>query len=345
MSNEELSYKSAGVDTHKGQDFIKRIKDKVHSTHNPRVLGGLGGFAAAYDVSFLKNYKEPVLLSGTDGVGTKLEIARLLNIHDTIGIDLVAMCVNDLLVNGARPLFFLDYISCGKLDIQKMDSIVSGIVKGCKECGASLVGGETAEHPGVMKEDEYDLAGFAVGVVEKSEIIDGKDISEGDMIIGLDSSGPHSNGFSLLRKLYLRDGNKLPENRDELDFIKNYLFKPTRIYVDSILKLLQRETIKGMVHITGGGFYENIPRVLKKNNHAYIDYKKFPDNYCFSKISKDHSISKKELFSTFNMGMGFILIVEKSKAESVVQFLNQCGESATLIGEIKNGERGVTLDF
>jgi phosphoribosylformylglycinamidine cyclo-ligase len=344
MSNEELSYKNAGVDTHKGQEFIKKIKEKVHSTHNPRVLGGLGGFAAAYDVSFLKNYKEPVLLSGTDGVGTKLELARLLGIHDTIGIDLVAMCVNDLLVNGARPLYFLDYISCGKLDIQKMDSIVSGIVKGCLQCGASLVGGETAEHPGIMKEDEYDLAGFAVGVVEKSEIIDGKGILPGDVILGLESSGPHSNGFSLLRKMYL-DGGKLPQKKEDLDFIQNVLFRPTRIYVESILKLLQKEEVKGMVHITGGGFYENIPRVLNGSDHAYLDVRQIPETYCFSKISRDHSLSKQELFSTFNMGIGYLLIVEKGRADSCMQILNSLGESAVVLGEIRKGEKGITLNF
>ncbi len=343
MSNEEITYKKAGVDTHKGQEFIQKIKQNVHSTHNPRVLGGLGGFSAAYDVSFLKNFKEPVLLSGTDGVGTKLELARVLNIHDTIGIDLVAMCVNDLLVNGAEPMYFLDYIACGKLDVEKMNSIVSGIVKGCKSCGMALVGGETAEHPGIMKEDEYDLAGFAVGAVEKSEIIDGKNITDGDIIIGLESSGPHSNGFSLLRKLYLKNGRELPNDNSQIDFIKNYLFKPTRIYVESILKLLRKVEVKGMVHITGGGFTENIPRVLNKNFNANIILENIPDNYIFSKISKDHKISLNEMYSTFNMGIGYIVITSKDKANSVIEDLNLNHETATIIGEIKSGNGVVNL--
>ncbi len=337
MSNEEITYKNAGVDTHKGQEFIKRIKQNVHSTHNPRVLGGLGGFSAAYDVSFLKNFKEPVLLSGTDGVGTKLEIARILDKHDTIGIDLVAMCVNDLLVNGAEPMYFLDYIACGKLNIEKMDSIVSGIVKGCKACGMALVGGETAEHPGIMKEDEYDLAGFAVGAVEKSDIIDGRNISEGDLIIGLESSGPHSNGFSLLRRLYLKEGRELPEESSKIDFIQNYLFKPTKIYVESILKLIRKVDIKGMVHITGGGFTENIPRILNNKFDAHINLKSIPETYTFSKISKDNNISISEMYSTFNMGIGYIVITSKDKADIVMEELNKNNESSVIIGKILSG--------
>jgi phosphoribosylformylglycinamidine cyclo-ligase len=333
MSNENLSYKQAGVDTEAGRSFVSSIKNSVHSTHNPRVLGGLGGFAAAFDVSFLKSYKEPILLSCTDGVGTKLELARLLDIHHTVGIDLVAMSVNDLLVSGARPLFFLDYIACGKLDVSKMEKIVSGIVTGCKECGAALIGGETAEHPGTMKEDEYDLAGFAVGAVEKSELIDGKTIDVGDLIIGLESSGPHSNGFSLLRKLYLENG-KLPSNTENLNFIKDYLMRPTRIYVESILKTLMKEEIKGMVHITGGGFYENIPRIFPKELTAVIRKTDLFDSYTFNKIKSDFNLAEEVLFSTFNMGVGFLVITSKNNADKVVQYLNQEGESAKIIGEI-----------
>ena len=321
------------MDTEAGRGFIKKIKGSVHSTHNPMVLGGLGGFSAAYDVSFLKNYKNPVLLSGTDGVGTKLELARLLDIHDTIGIDLVAMCVNDILVSGGKPLFFLDYIACGKLDIQKMDKIVSGIVKGCKLSGAALVGGETAEHPGLMKPDEYDLAGFVVGAVEKEDMITGDTIVESDVLIGLESSGPHSNGFSLLRKLYLEDG-KLPQNTEKRNFIKDHLMKPTRIYVESILKILQTSTVKGMVHITGGGFYENIPRILNENLSAQVNKKSIPDNYIFSKVQKDHSITDREMFSTFNMGVGYILVVSKEEANTIKQKLESYGENAFFLGEI-----------
>ncbi|HMV43411.1 MAG TPA: phosphoribosylformylglycinamidine cyclo-ligase [Leptospiraceae bacterium] len=335
MSNNPITYKDAGVDTEAGRDFVNSIKKNVHSTHNPRVLGGLGGFAAAYDVSFLKNYKEPILLSCTDGVGTKLELARLLDKHDTIGIDLVAMSVNDLLVSGARPLFFLDYISCGKLDIQKMEKIVSGIVTGCKLCGAALVGGETAEHPGTMKPDEYDLAGFAVGAVEKSELIDGSKIQSGDLIVGIESSGPHSNGYSLIRKLYLENG-ALPSDKQALAFISDYLMKPTRIYVDPILKLLQKEEIKGMIHITGGGFYENIPRIFGKELAARIIKKDLPESYVFNKIKKDHSLDEKDMYSTFNMGVGFILIIPKDRGNSVLQELAALGESAKIIGEIIN---------
>ncbi|MCB1177323.1 MAG: phosphoribosylformylglycinamidine cyclo-ligase [Leptospiraceae bacterium] len=341
--SDEITYKSAGVDTEAGQDFVKKIKNNVNSTHNPNVLNGLGGFSAAYDISFLKNYKNPVLLSGTDGVGTKLELARLLNIHNTIGIDLVAMCVNDLLVSGARPLFFLDYISCGKLDVEKMEKIVSGIVEGCRQCGAALVGGETAEHPGLMKEDEYDLAGFAVGAVEKEDMIDGSKIKDGDIIIGLDSSGPHSNGFSLIRKLYLKEGKHLPESKDEIDFITNYLMKPTKIYVDSILKLLQKEEIKGMVHITGGGFYENIPRILPDNLDAIIELSKVSTGYTFEKIKRDHKLSTEVLYSTFNMGVGYLIICDPSKESNILETLSVFGENSTVIGKISNGNKKVIL--
>lgn len=334
MSEKKVTYKDAGVDTIAGQNFVKKIKDNVHSTFSPNVLGGLGGFAAAYDVSFLKNYKEPVLLSGTDGVGTKLELSRLLDKHDTVGIDLVAMCVNDLLVNGAKPLFFLDYIACGKLDIRKMSEIVSGIVAGCKMCGASLVGGETAEHPGLMKDDEYDLAGFAVGVVEKEDMIDGMDIVEGDTIIGLESSGPHSNGFSLIRKLYLEEGKHLPKDNAKIDFIREYLLKPTRIYVESILNLLQKESVKGMVHITGGGFYENIPRVLPDGYAARIEKKSLPESYVFGKIKKDHSLDEKDMFATFNMGVGYIIVTSSDKVNTIINELSISGETCHVIGKV-----------
>ncbi len=330
MSN---SYKNAGVDTEAGQEFVSNIKKNVQSTFSPRVLGGLGGFAACYDVSFLKNYKEPVLVSCNDGVGTKLELARLLNKHDTVGIDLVAMSVNDLLVTGATPLFFLDYISCGKLDVKKMEQIVSGIVTGCKLCGTSLVGGETAEHPGTMKEDEYDLAGFAVGAVEKSEMIDGSKVKEGDLIIGLESSGVHSNGFSLLRKLYgIKES--LPIDEKTLEFIKEYLMRPTRIYVNPVLKVLKQNEINGMVHVTGGGFYENIPRVFKKELTAVIEKKNLFDNYIFNKIQEDHKLELKDMFSTFNMGVGFMIFANKESADKIVNELNSYGESAKIIGEV-----------
>lgn len=326
----KVTYKEAGVDTEKGQEFVKRIKSNVASTHNKNVLGGLGGFAACYDVSFLKSYNEPILLSGTDGVGTKLQIARLLDIHDTVGIDLVAMCVNDILVNGGKPLFFQDYIACGKLFLPRMEAIVSGIVRGCKLADCALVGGETAEHPGVMPDDEYDLAGFVVGVVEKQKMINGLTINPGDSIIGLGSSGPHSNGFSLIRRILLKDG-KLPTSSSDLDFLKNHVFQPTKIYVKTILSLIEKFSIKGMVHITGGGFYENIPRVLPAGIGAEIS--NLPESYVFSKLEKDHSLDRHDMFGTFNMGIGYILVVDPSQADVVMSELQTLDEKAHLIGK------------
>ncbi|MGJ4732723.1 phosphoribosylformylglycinamidine cyclo-ligase [Leptospira levettii] len=331
MSNQnKVTYKDAGVDTEKGQEFVKRIKSNVATTHNKNVLGGLGGFAACYDVSFLKSYQEPILLSGTDGVGTKLQLARLLGIHDTVGIDLVAMCVNDILVNAGKPLFFQDYIACGKLHLPTMEGIVSGIVKGCKLAECALVGGETAEHPGVMPDEEYDLAGFIVGVVEKNKMIDGKSIKPGDTIIGLSSSGPHSNGFSLLRRLLLKDG-RLPSSESDLNFIKDHIFVPTNIYVKSILSLIEKVSIKGMVHITGGGFYENIPRVLPNGIGAEIN--SLPESYVFSKLKKDHSLDSNDMYGTFNMGIGYILVVENGLVDTAMNELEKLGEKAFVIGK------------
>ncbi|MCW7464580.1 phosphoribosylformylglycinamidine cyclo-ligase [Leptospira levettii] len=331
MSNQnKVTYKDAGVDTEKGQEFVKRIKSNVATTHNKNVLGGLGGFAACYDVSFLKSYQEPILLSGTDGVGTKLQLARLLGIHDTVGIDLVAMCVNDILVNAGKPLFFQDYIACGKLHLPTMEGIVSGIVKGCKLAECALVGGETAEHPGVMPDEEYDLAGFIVGVVEKNKMIDGKSIKPGDTIIGLSSSGPHSNGFSLLRRLLLKDG-RLPSSESDLNFIKDHIFVPTNIYVKSILSLIEKVSIKGMVHITGGGFYENIPRVLPNGIGAEIN--SLPESYVFLKLKKDHSLDSNDMYGTFNMGIGYILVVENGLVDTAMNELEKLGEKAFVIGK------------
>ncbi|EKJ86309.1 phosphoribosylformylglycinamidine cyclo-ligase [Leptospira meyeri] len=337
MSNSnKVTYKEAGVDTEKGQEFVKRIKTNVASTHNKNVLGGLGGFAACYDVGFLKSYQEPILLSGTDGVGTKLQIARLLDIHDSVGIDLVAMCVNDILVNGGKPLFFQDYIACGKLFLPRMEAIVSGIVKGCQLADCALVGGETAEHPGVMPDDEYDLAGFVVGVVEKQKMIDGRTIKVGDSIIGLGSSGPHSNGFSLIRRLLLKDG-KLPSSTAELDFLKDHIFQPTKIYVKTILSLIEKFSIKGMVHITGGGFYENIPRVLPKGIGAEITH--LPESYVFSKLEKDYALDRHDMYGTFNMGIGYILVVDPSHTDDVMSELKSLGEDVYLIGKTNSTEK------
>lgn len=332
---ENISYKSAGVDTEAGQEFVKRIKQNVESTHGARVLGGLGGFSGAFDVSFLKNYKNPVLLTGTDGVGTKIELARLFDDHSTIGIDLVAMCANDILVSGGEPLFFLDYIACGKLKPARMESIVAGIVKGCRLSGAALLGGETAEHPGTMEEDEYDLAGFVVGAVEKADMIDGSTIRPGDIVLGLDSSGPHSNGFSLIRKLYLKEGRKLPEDASVVSFLKEFGLRPTRIYVQSILDLVKKVEVKGMVHITGGGFYENIPRVLPDSVAMELNRENLPNNPFFERLKKDFpNLSEKELYSTFNMGVGYIAIVSKESEDDAIRILEQKGEVVRKIGVV-----------
>jgi phosphoribosylformylglycinamidine cyclo-ligase len=340
-NKQPITYKDSGVDTEKGQEFVKNIKTMVHSTHDKKVIGGLGGFAAAYDASFLKNYENPILLSGTDGVGTKVEIARLLNKHDTVGIDLVAMCVNDLLVLGGKPLFFQDYISCGKLNLEKMQSIVSGIVEGCHQSGASLVGGETAEHPGIMEEDEYDLAGFVVGVVEKSKMIDGRDIQPGDVLIGLESSGPHSNGFSLIRKLLLEDG-KLPLSKNRLEILRDLAMKPTTIYVPYILKLLESLVIKGMVHVTGGGFYENIPRVLQAGQGVELNSKGFPRLEFFERLENEFTLEKETLYSTFNMGIGFILVVSSADADIAMEKCSSLGIRSYNIGTVV-AEPGVLI--
>lgn len=333
MNTKPLTYKDSGVDTEKGQVFVQNIKRKVQETFDKNVLGGLGGFAASYDVSFLKNYKHPIMLSGTDGVGTKLEIARLLDFHSTVGIDLVAMCVNDLLVVGGKTLFFQDYISCGALNLPRMEAIVSGIVEGCKLANASLVGGETAEHPGLMEEDEYDLAGFAVGVVEKDEMITGSDIRPGDIVIGIESSGPHSNGFSLLRRLLLKEG-KLPNSQIEIDFIRNFAMKPTTIYVPYIMELLNSVSPKGMVHITGGGFPENIPRVLKNGQGIELSKKLFPSNEFFSKLQKEHKLEDETMYSTFNMGVGFVIIVDKKDSEATLHSMKKQGLKSAIIGSV-----------
>jgi len=325
------SYKSAGVDTKAGQDFVQSIKSKVASTFSTNVLGGLGGFAALYDVSFLKEFKCPVLLSGTDGVGTKLEIARLIQDYSTVGIDLVAMCVNDILVSGGKPLFFQDYIACGRLDIQKMDSIVSGIVEGCHRAECSLVGGETAEHPGVMEPDEIDLAGFVVGVIEKENLINGFSIQKGDLVLGLKSSGAHSNGYSWIRKLLIPDGI-LPQSKSDLNFLKNEVMAPTRIYVKLIQSLLANCKVKGMVHLTGGGYFENIPRVLPQGIGVKLERAKIPTPHLFHKLKKDHQLDELEMFHTFNMGIGYILIADEYDSNHILKYLKELGEEAHFLG-------------
>lgn len=320
MDRKTISYRDAGVDTEAGQQFVKAISRSVESTHNARVLGPAAGFSALYDASFLKEYDHPVLVSATDGVGTKLVLAQLLNKHEGVGIDLVAMCANDLLVGGAKAHFFLDYIATGRLNQERMATIVESIAEGCRRCNCALVGGETAEHPGVMKPDEYDLAGFVVGAVEKNSIIDGSRIQEGDVILGLPSSGIHSNGVSLIRKLYLDEG-ALPHSRETIRFLKEEILKPTIIYEPIIRPLLTEFSIHGMVHITGGGFYENVPRVLPPNVAAGFHPWKLDG--VFHRIQQDSGLPLKEMHSTFNCGYGYLIIAPAAQSEKLLMRIQE----------------------
>ena len=329
-----LTYKKAGVDIKKGDKFVDIIKPLAKSTFDKGVLSGLGGFAGFYEPDINK-YSKPVLLGATDGVGTKLEIACKCKTYNTVGIDLVAMCVNDLIVQGAKPLFFLDYLATGRLDVKSAASVVTGIVKGCRESECALLGGETAEMPGFYKPGEYELAGFTVGIVDKSKIITGANITSGDIVIGLQSSGLHSNGFSLVRKVF---------NIDKIGSqLKKELLTPTRIYVKVIMKLLGKCKIKGMAHITGGGIEGNLVRVLPKDCQAHINTKGWKTPHIFEQIQKEGNIEVKEMFKVFNMGVGMILVVSKKEADKVMSFLSKIGEEAYLIGEISKGKRGVKL--
>ena len=341
-----LSYKDAGVDIDAGNTLVERIKDVAKDTRRPEVLSRLGGFGALFNLP--SGYKEPVLASGTDGVGTKLKLAIDLDIHNTIGVDLVAMCVNDLLVCGAEPLFFLDYYATGKLNIDIAASVISGIGKGCKLAGCSLVGGETAEMPGMYQGKDYDLAGFCVGIVEKSQIIDGSNAKEGDTLIGLASSGPHSNGYSLIRKII--DVSKVDIKSDLIQGIPlaEALLTPTRIYVDSILSLIRQEHIKtnALAHITGGGLLENIPRVLPKNTKAVIDTTSWNKLPVFDWLQKNGNVEPKEMYRTFNCGIGMVICVPDEMAQLSIDTLNATGEKAFIIGKIaqaKNNEEKVIL--
>ena len=329
-----ISYKDSGVDKEEGYRTVEKIKDKVKSTYSANVMNEIGSFGALYK---LGNYKKPVLVSGTDGVGTKLKIAFETGKYDTVGIDCVAMCVNDILCHGAKPLFFLDYLACGKLDSDVSSEIIKGVADGCLQAGASLIGGETAEMPGFYTVGEYDIAGFAVGAVEEDEIVNGSKIEEEDTIIAISSSGPHSNGFSLIRKLFV-DLNEVYENKK----IWEHLLTPTKIYVKSIQKLMESVKINGMAHITGGGLIENVPRTIPEGLCANIDKKKveihpiFKHGY-FKKVTED------ELWGTFNMGVGFIVIVKREDAEKTIGILKENGENAYEIGYISKGENKLCL--
>ncbi len=332
-----ITYKDSGVDVEGGNRFVKRIGSIVKETFTKEVLTDIGGFAALFDATFTQ-YKEPVLVSSTDGVGTKLKIAQMMNVHTTIGIDAVAMCVNDIVVTGARPLFFLDYIACGKLNEDILVDVIRGIATGCKLSGCALIGGETAEHPNVMQPDDYDIAGFSVGVVDRHRIINGNTITPGDVIVGIASSGIHSNGYSLVRKLFFEIKKYTVETKlNELSKpLGAVLLEPTRIYVTPILKALETVTIKGLVHITGGGFYENIPRILPDTTAAYIEKKSFFVPPIFQIIQREGNIEEREMFTTFNMGIGMICVVAKDEADTLIKILTQNGEKAYIIGTIQS---------
>lgn len=338
------AYKNAGVDIAAGNEAVERMKKHVKRTFRPEVMTDLGGFGALFGLNKEK-YEEPVLVSGTDGVGTKLKIAFAMDRHDTIGIDAVAMCVNDIVVQGAEPLFFLDYLACDKVVPEKIEAIVAGIAEGCHQAGCALIGGETAEMPGMYAEGEYDIAGFTVGVVDKSKIINGADIAPGDAVIGLSSSGVHSNGFSLVRKLLLeQEGYSLQDSVPELGgTLGDALLAPTKIYVKPLLALLEQLPVKGMAHITGGGFIENIPRMLPDHVNVDIEYGSWPILPIFELMQRKGSISNRDMFTTFNMGIGLVLVVKAEDAEKAVGFLKGQGEEAYIIGKVTAGESIVTF--
>lgn len=339
-----ISYKDAGVDKEAGYRQVELIKNIVKRTHTKEVLMDIGGFAGLFKLD-TNSYKEPVLVSGTDGVGTKVKIAFMMDKHNTIGEDCVAMCVNDILCQGAQPLFFLDYVATGKLIPEKMADIVEGVANGCIKGECSLIGGETAEMPGLYKAHEYDLAGFCVGVVDKERIIDGSNIAKGDIIIGLPSSGVHSNGYSLVRKvIFERNNMAIDEFIPELGTtIGEELLKPTRIYTKSIRPLVENFNVKGMAHITGGGFYENIPRIIPEGLTACIHTDRIDTPVIFKLMQKWGDIPIEEMYSTFNMGIGMVVIVSKEEAEEILNLLGEQGEEAVLLGEIEKGQEKIVL--
>ncbi|MBR6645177.1 MAG: phosphoribosylformylglycinamidine cyclo-ligase [Clostridia bacterium] len=337
------SYKQAGVDITAGYRAVELMKKHIASTTTSGVVSGIGGFGGLFEPN-IKGMSSPVLVSGTDGVGTKLKLAFILDKHDTVGIDCVAMCVNDVICCGAAPLFFLDYIACGKNVPEKIAAIVSGIADGCRQSGAALIGGETAEMPGFYPIDEYDLAGFTVGMVDKSKIIDNSKIKDGDVIIAIPSSGVHSNGFSLVRRVLLKDEKNAFTHSDELGMtIGESLLTPTKIYVKPILSLLEKVDVKGISHITGGGFYENIPRTIPEGFGASIEEAKVKIPPIFSLIQKEGDIPKRDMFNTFNMGVGMCVVVSPEDADKAVEILNENGEKAYIMGEVKAGIEGVKI--
>ncbi len=337
------SYAAAGVDVTAGYESVELIKSHVKRTTIPGVIGSIGGFGGMFELAS-GEYKNPVLVSGTDGVGTKIKLAFLMDKHDTVGIDCVAMCVNDVACSGAKPLFFLDYIACGKNYPEKTEQIVKGVAEGCVQAGCALVGGETAEHPGLMPKEEYDLAGFTVGIGEKDKLVSGEHLKSGDALIGVASSGVHSNGFSLVRKVFNINEERINVQVAELGkTLGEELLTPTRIYVKPLLTLMDSVRVNAISHITGGGFYENVPRMLNDDTLAVIEKDKCFKKPIFDLIQKEGNISEHDMYNTFNMGTGLVIAVDSDKADEAVRILNSCGEQAAVIGEIKNGEKGVTL--
>lgn len=340
-----MDYKKAGVDIEAGYRSVELMKKHVKETMRPEVLGGLGGFAGAFSLDSIKKMEEPVLLSGTDGCGTKVQLAYIMDKHDTIGIDCVAMCVNDIACSGGEPLFFLDYIACGKNYPEKIATIVSGVAEGCKQSGAALVGGETAEHPGLMPVDEYDLAGFAVGVVDKKNLITGENIKPGDKLIGIASSGVHSNGFSLVRKVFEMTEESLNTYYDELGkTLGEALLAPTRIYVKALKKVKEAGvTIKGCSHITGGGFYENIPRMLPDGVKAVVKKDSYEVPAIFKLLAKTGDIEEEMMYNTYNMGIGMVLAIDPADVDKTMEALKAAGETCYELGQVEAGEKCAEL--
>ena len=342
-----MDYKSAGVDIEAGYKSVELMKQYVKGTMRPEVLGGIGGFSGAFSAAAFKGMEEPTLLSGTDGVGTKLKLAFIMDQHDTVGIDCVAMCVNDVACAGGEPLFFLDYIACGKNYPEKIAAIVKGVAEGCRQAGAALIGGETAEMPGFYPEDEYDLAGFAVGVVDKTDLITGEELAVGDVLIGMASSGVHSNGFSLVRKVFEKELTKEGLNTyyEELGTtLGEALIAPTKIYVKALAQVKKAGVrVKACSHITGGGFYENVPRMLKDGVQAVIQKDSYPVLPIFRLLAEKGQIEEKIMYNTFNMGLGMIVAVDPADVEKTMEAMRAAGETPYVVGSIESGEKGVVL--
>ena len=340
-----MDYKSSGVDIEAGYKSVELMKQYVKTTMRPEVLGGLGGFSGAFSLEKIKDMEKPTLVSGTDGVGTKIKLAFLMDKHDTIGIDCVAMCVNDIACAGGEPLFFLDYIACGKNIPEKIAEIVKGVSAGCVQSEAALIGGETAEHPGLMPEDEYDLAGFAVGVVDEKDLITGENLKPGDVLIGMASSGVHSNGFSLVRKVFDMTVESLNTYYDQLGAtMGETLLAPTRIYVKALKAVKEAGvTVKACSHITGGGFYENVPRMLKEGTHAVINKNSYPIPPIFTLMAKKGNIEEHMMYNTYNMGLGMIVAVDPADVDKTMEAMKSAGDTPYVVGTIEAGEKGVTL--